>query len=842
MTGGVAAAEPLVSESAEPLVSGSAEPVIVTGVGLVTALGGDSRATWQGIAAGGTALAPITGWDAGRYPNRHAGEVHGVRLPPALAARGAGRYDRCHQFLLTATAEALAQAGLDGDGLAGIDPARVGVILGSSLGGTRSAQMYERRRLAEGRAVGRLLRDYLLHTCLDAVTAMFGFRGPRTVFSTACTASTIAIAYAFELLRRGRVDMVITGGVDPLTELTLAGFSSMNNVSPQACAPFSQPTGLTMGEGAGILVLERDSVAAARRARPRARVMGYGLGCDAHHATSPDPSGKVQVATARTALSMAGLGPDDLDYVNAHGTGTVGNDEVETRSLRILLGERAGRVPVSSQKGALGHTLGAAGGVEAALTVVAVEEGTVPPTANFTGPRPHCDLDYVPGTARPWDIRHALSQNFAFGGNNAALVFAHPAAPPPAVPAAPAALRVVVTGLGVVTPAALSADELRDLFDSDRTAIAPVRRFDTADLPSRLAAAFDVFQPEKLTRASVRRMDRFGCFTLLAAEMALKHSGLRLAPDNQDRVGIIAGTTHGPVSSCQSFYRPVAADDGQRLNPALFPNTVFNAGVGQAAIHLRTKGCNIALSCGFAAGLSALATASDLIRAGSADLILAGGVDEVERCILEGYAAVRAIAPLARGGSGVEGCTPFAAAGSGPVLGEGGVMLALERLDRAQARGARILAEVAGWGGSADTPLDRGRDPGGEGIADAIRAALTDAGVTASDVDLVAAAGLSHPLIDRAEAAALARVFGERAVPVTALSARFGSSAVTPAVAAAAVALGMGDGFAPWAPGSADAVLPLLTAAGGAAPRVALVNGLSLGGTNYSLVLKRFEG
>ena len=262
-----------------------------------------------------------------------------------------------------------------------------------------------------------------------------------------------------------------------------------------------------------------------------------------------------------------------------------------------------------------------------------------------------------------------------------------------------------------------------------------------------------------------------------------------------------------------------------------------------AAIHLRAKGCNIALSCGFAAGLSAIATACDLLRAGVADMILAGGVGELERCILEGYAAARAIAPLVRGGQKIEACMPFSSRRSGPVLGEGGAMLALEPLDKALARGARIYAEIAGHSVNADIPLDRGRDPAGNGVADCMQQALASADLSPEAVDLVAAAGLSHPAIDHMEALAIQRLFGRRPVPVTALSARFGTSAVTPAASAAAVALGMHDGFMPWAPGEPpDARLDLLTAPRRQAPRTAIINALSLGGTNGSLVLKHFEG
>lgn len=797
----------------------SAADVVVTGVGLVTAVGPTREATWARVCAGESGIGELAAWDASAYPVRLAGEARAF-VPP----RGERRMDRCHQLLLAAAREAVDDAAWGGDAP---DPGRVAVVLGCSLGGTLSGEAYLRARLRTGRGPGRRLHPYLLDACLDVLTRAFGFRGPRTVVSTACTASTVAVAYGLELLRAGRADAVLCGGVDPLAELSFAGFSSMSNVAPGPCAPFSHPVGLTVGEGAGMLVLEPAARAGARGGRARARLLGYGLSADAGHLTSPDPGGQAQAAAARAALRMAGVGPEGVGYVNAHGTGTAGNDEVESRSIRLALGDGAERVPVSSVKGALGHTLGAAGGVEAALTVLAVERGTLPPTAGFAGARRGCTLDYVAGAARPRAVDAALSLNFAFGGNNAALVVGRADGPPP--PAPPAPRRVVVTGMGVVTPLACSPGELREALAGGGTAIGPVRVDGLCGGPA-LAARMADFDPARFTRASTRRMDRVGCLTLCAAEQALAESGMRVTPENQGRIGIVAGTVHGPVASCARFYGAVVR--GGRGDPAVFPNTVMNAGAGMASIHLRLKGCNVALSCGQAAGVSALCMAYDLVRAGAADLVLAGGADELEAVELEGYAAARRVAPYARAG-GVEGCAPFGAGAAGMVLGEGGVFLALEALESALARGARILGEVAGWHAGADAPPA------------SMAAALASAGVGADAVDWVGAGALSHPLHDAAEARGLARVFGGRPVPVAALSSRVGVSAATAPLAACAALLGMEGG---WLPGGADGPgadpahgVELLQ--GPARPgrmKVALVNAVSLGGGNASLVLRRW--
>lgn len=817
-----------------------AAPVVITGIGMITAAGATREQTWERLLAGTSAIGPITAWDTSLYATGLAGAITDFDPTRHFGARRARQLDRCHQLALVAAREAVVDARLAED-----EPAseRVAVIIGSSLGGTLAAQEYERILLRERRAVGRYLAKYPLHVCLDLLTREFGYRGARMVVSTACTASTIAIAYAMELLRAGRADVVLTGGVDPLTEFSFAGFSSMNNVSATPCAPFSQPIGLTVGEAASMLILERADRARRRQASVYAELLGYGLTCDAHHLTSPDPASQTQVAAARMALQMAGVETGSIGYVNAHGTGTTGNDEIESRSLRILLREQARDVPISSVKGALGHTLGAAGGVELALTALAVNRGVLPPTANFTTPRPGCDLDYIPLAAREKQAPYALSLNFAFGGNNAALVVGQPGSAPAIRPST--RCRVVITGMGMVTPLACSVGELRDALQTGRSGITRVGRFDTSGLGSTLAAVIEEFAPARFTRAPVRRMDRIGCFTICAAELALRDSELRVTPTNQERVGLIVGTMQGPATSCERFFSSVAQGVGHRANPALFPNTVLNAGSGLAAIHLRIKGCNIALSSGQASGLNALCMAYDLIRTGVADLILAGGVDELDRGIMEGYAAGGRLSPHQGRAGAEELCSPFDQRHSGLVLGEGGVVLALESFESAQARGAKIWGELLGFGGNADLPVTRGWDPSGESLAHCMATALDDAGVAVSAIDFVGAGAMSHPIHDRTEARAIRRVFGERRVPVGALASRFGVSAVTAPATLCATLLGMAEGFLPGGVGyeRGDAACDIDVVHGGVRPGsidAALVSASSLGGSNYALVVKRW--
>ena len=820
-------------------MTGTAGHAVITGIGAISAAGLDRESILERLFGGGIGIGPIEAFPTERYASGLAGEIHGFNPAASLGARAARRLDRCHQLALIAAREACGDAGLTR-----INPARVAVIVGSSLGGTISAQRFERTRLRDGRRDGTPLLEYPLHVLLEHLSATFGFRGPRMVFSTACTASTIAISYALQLIRTGRADVVLTGGVDPLAELSFAGFSAMGNMSASPCAPFSEPSGLTLGEAAAMLIIEPEDMAVARGARSRARLLGWGLSADAYHPTSGDPSGGPQAKAAQAALTMAGLSAADIGYVNAHGTGTDGNDVLETRLIRRLLGEGAGRVPVSSLKGALGHTLAAAGAIETAMTALAMERQVVPPTANFTRPREGCDLDTVPGTARPHRFKHALTLNFAFGGNNAAVVVSRAVGRLLPAPA-PCRRRVVLTGLGVVSPIAIGVAELEAGLAADRSGIAPLLRLETAGRGSTLGAAIKDFAPNRITRADLRRADRIGALTVCASDLALQDSGLVVGADNQDRIGVAIGTGHGPVTSCRRFFEPVVLPGSSRINPALFPNTVVNAGAGLVAVHLRVKGPNAALSSGQASGLAALCFAFDLVSAGAADVMLAGGAEELEQALLDGYAATKRISPHERLRGGEEVCAPFDMRRSGLVLGEGATILAVEALDSALSRGARIYAEIAGWAGNADTPLCRGWDPSGEGLAACMASALEDAVETPAAVGLVAASAMSHPLHDQVEANAIRRMFGTHRVPVAAMASRVGTSAATAPFATASIALGMHQAFLPSGarrerPDPCCEIDLLEGPSRRGYPNVALVNAAALGGTNYAMVLRKW--
>jgi 3-oxoacyl-[acyl-carrier-protein] synthase II len=396
----------------------------VTGIGLVTAAGIGADATWRGVCAGRSAAArnPLL---AG-LPVDISCTVPGFSAREHVGRRSALTHDRFIQLSLTAAREAVADSGLDPRTW---DGARVGVVVGCGLGGVATWEAQHRRMLEQGpQAVSALLIPMLVPNMLAGHLAMdLRATGPNFVTATACASGATAIGTALHLLRDGSCDVVIAGGGEAgVSPLMVTGFAQMGALSTrldEPCAasrPFdADRDGFVIGEGSGMLVLEREADARARGARVRAKVVGYGASADAHHMTAPDPEGTGVVQALRTALAAADVMPDEVDHVNAHGTSTPLNDAAEARALRKVLGEGAA---VTSTKGVLGHTLGAAGAIEAALTVLTVEHGTVPPTANLRRPDPGIELDVVAGSPRRRAVEVAVSNSFGFGGQNAVLV------------------------------------------------------------------------------------------------------------------------------------------------------------------------------------------------------------------------------------------------------------------------------------------------------------------------------------------------------------------------------------------------------------------------------------
>ncbi|HHL38995.1 MAG TPA: beta-ketoacyl-[acyl-carrier-protein] synthase family protein [Deltaproteobacteria bacterium] len=397
----------------------SARRVAVTGVGMVTAHGAGWRRNMEAFKAGRDSTAEVRAFDGSGYRASRCAEARDFVFAYKPLRLRASRLDRASKLLLTAFDEAMAMASMDRFD----EPAAV--VLGTTLGGMLSGERYHADGLRRGfdRARVSLLTDYLAHSQAANLKLEYSIRGPSLTLSDACASGATAIGTAFHMVRAGETRVAVAGGYDTMSEFTFAGFNALQAVSPTLCRPFdARRDGLVLGEGAAVLILEEMESAVARGAAVLGEVLGYGSASDAFHMTRPDPEGRGAASAMRRALDDAGLSPEEIDYINAHGTATPLNDLMEARAVRAVFGGRD--VPVSSVKPMVGHTLGAAGAVEAAVCLMAISGGFLPPNINCDEPDPQCPLRIVHGPEEGVELRTALSNSFGFGGTNASLALA----------------------------------------------------------------------------------------------------------------------------------------------------------------------------------------------------------------------------------------------------------------------------------------------------------------------------------------------------------------------------------------------------------------------------------
>ncbi len=392
------------------------DPVVVTGIGLVTAVGRGLDA-WQSLLAGRNAIRPVVSFDTSRHDVHLGGEITDFDPPSDLADCG-----RATALAIVAARMAL----IDSDSATGFNPRRAAVVLGTTSGEPQFVERLEDRR-ASGNPIEEALRalasQYPSHTMPARIARDVGFQGPAFTIPTACAAGNCAIAAAVDLIRRGRAEIALAGGADAFSRITFTGFARLGAIAPERCQPFDKHRkGMVPGEGAAMLAIERASRARRRGARVYAEIAGYGLSCDAFHMTGGDPTGSGAVRAMEAALADAALAPESVSYISAHGTGTPVNDRIEAVALSRVFGEALQRIPVSSIKSMIGHTMGAASAIEAAACVLAAHDDVVPPTMNYETPDPECRLDCVPNRARAHTVRVAMNNAYGFGGNNASLL------------------------------------------------------------------------------------------------------------------------------------------------------------------------------------------------------------------------------------------------------------------------------------------------------------------------------------------------------------------------------------------------------------------------------------
>jgi 3-oxoacyl-[acyl-carrier-protein] synthase II len=404
--------------------------VVITGVGMVTPLGTGTEKTWKGLLEGRSGIKKITHFDATDFPCQIAGEVQDFEVDRFVEFKDQKKMDRFIQLGFAAAIMAMEDSGLK---VTKDNADRVGVLVGSGMGGLSSIEYYYKAYLEKGprRISPFFIPMLIINLASGQISIRFGAKGPNSSVATACSSGTHSIGDAFKLIQRGAADAMIAGGTEfVITPLGIGGFTSMkalstrNDEPEKASRPFdSERDGFIMGEGAGIIIMEELKGALNRGAKIYAEIIGYGMTADAYHITSPSMDGDGAARCMQLALRDGGIMPEEVDYINAHGTSTKYNDELETMAIKRIFGEHAYKLAVSSTKSMIGHLLGASGGVEGVITALSILHNMVPPTINLTNPDPECDLDYVPHKARSKEVNVAMSNSFGFGGTNGCVLF-----------------------------------------------------------------------------------------------------------------------------------------------------------------------------------------------------------------------------------------------------------------------------------------------------------------------------------------------------------------------------------------------------------------------------------
>ncbi|MBB5082737.1 beta-ketoacyl-[acyl-carrier-protein] synthase family protein [Nonomuraea endophytica] len=676
-------------------------PIVVTGLGIICAAGRDPAEFWQRLLAGQGGLAPVEDEAYAVFEARYAGQVPDAWITSQLTGSDAD-LDRTAQLALIAARQAVEQAGLSG-----FDQDRFGIILGKCQATPDAAGLYQP-----------------MHRTQDVVAERLGLGGPRILVSTACAAGGNAVGLAKDKILTGEADIVLAGGVDPLLFGTYAGFAGLQALSTGPCRPYSHSDGLNLGEGAAFLLLEPLDLALARGATPLAEVAGYGLSADAYHATAPDPTGRGGASAVRRALADAGLTTDDVGYVSGHGTGTPANDAMEAKVMRVVFGERAGQVPTSSIKSYVGHTLGAAGAVEAVASVLALRHGVAPPTIGFDDDAEPRDLDFVPNTARPMPIDTVVSNNYAFGGNNVSLVLTTPQ-PPREYEEFPHR-EAVITGLGPAIGAATGIAELSAAILAGREA--------TGEAPSLEGRTF-------APRSLWRHMNQLSRMAIAASRLAWEDSGLKLPRKELDDVGLVFATGAGSAESTGGFDESIALNPNK---PAVlsFSNVVLNATGGAVCQTLGLRGPTTTICNGAASASLALDCAVEMIRAGKAEVVLVVAADEAVYGTaqppgepVKGSGAVAFVVESADHCAGRDGMPYAKILGTSHLPGE-----PTDGPEQARPALARGLERLHGAEPALTSGLERlrGTEPalvlgtGGAGEAAAVRTALPHAALTTS--------------------------------------------------------------------------------------------------------------
>lgn len=689
---------------------------VITGLGLVSAIGHNTEECFEAALKGVSGITDVKSFDTSDCYSHKGAEVD---LSNGELANG--RYDRTTALGIKAAGEAIKDAGIDMDSE---DASEIGVILGSCIAGAACVEKYYKQKCNGEKGEIEDLKAMPASVIAGNVADYYNAGGITANIVNACAAGTLSIALAIDLIRGGKGEIFLAGGCDSFSSLAFSGFHALRALDATECSPFNHSEGITLGEGAGVLVVESYEHAVKRGAKIYCDVLGSGVSSDAYHITAPRPDGEGQMSVITRAVKNSGLKFTDIDYVNAHGTGTAKNDESEFLSLKTCFAEND-HISVSSTKSMTGHCLGAAGAIEAVMTVKALVEGKLPPTTGYTEDdlkvlaEKSGNIDFIANTPRERDIKYAMSNSFAFGGNNASIVFAKD---PNVLNLSCPKQELYVTGIGMVNG------------EYDEATKSYVANLDT-----------EIFKAYGVKSAFLRKLDRLSQLQLLSGVRALEDAGITVTDDNAGIIGICIGTNEGPMTEIANFQKGIIKDGIDKGSAFAFPNTVYNAAGGYLSIFTGIKGYNATIANGFQSGLQSVCAAIGVIMFGYENIMLASGTDENTDIDHEIYS------DLGKTGAGKA------------TLGEGSVTCVIEKDSSATERGAKRYAKIAGFSSARDTSGDRTDNLrlSEASLTKVINNVLDEAGMKPEDIKCIYGFGNGIEEVDSFEMGVYKKIFGD---------------------------------------------------------------------------------
>ena len=776
--------------------------VVITGMGILSSLAdniADFRQALLSKKCGVTDSVRFSQW----FENARAAEIlHEIDYSD-IPADILESQDNAALWAYKVSKDALSQAGLVND-QASLD--NTGLVIGVSSAGTEAFLPLFEQRIKDF-SLKKAMYSGGFSSCCSSVSTLLGLKGGTELVATACTASPNAIGIAFDFIQNGKSKTMLAVGTEPIYLPTFAGFYALNVMHSESCTPFSGRSGMSIGEGAGAIVLEEYEHAVARGATIYGEILSYATSCDAYHETGPDPRASGAVQVMNKAMQNAGVTPDQIDYVNVHGTGTEANDRIETLAMKKVF-PQVENLPVSSTKSFFGHNIGAAGIVELIGCLVTLPENNLLPTLNFTVPRSNCDLDYVPNEFREKEVNIFMKNNYAFGGNNCCMIVSTKPGTTPVT--SYNAKRVAISGIGAVSAIGHSINEiLEHIWANDKTVelgsvafyedtleearelldvLNTTGQFEAllgADYASEAHALpeneanFKTFQVQNLEpRKHLRRFDprkatRGGTFALIALAEALNSAKRKIKRDGEE-LGMVMGMSRGPQETTYKYLQSLKPDP-RKVRTSEFPGSLMNSIATFCGISEGIKGYTTTLATGQNAALGALAYGYEIVRQQLQSQVLVGGADEYFPSMALYMDAVTQKIQMT---SDAREYQVYGKNPKGFVPGEGACMLLVEDLEAAEARNVEVQAEIIGYGKSnSNSYFDaKQTEEKAEAMALAIQRAFTDAGIPAQDIDLVCGTTSGADESVQIELGAIHRAFQQEnpQVPVVNYNACFG--------------------------------------------------------------------